>query len=246
MDCIMFDILPFKSFIDLVMDSTKTIELIFNQDELKISLLNNAHVCFYDAVFKKDFFDYYQVNDVESVVLDTNDLFKILKSSKGGDELHIESNEGYVIFKLESRNGNRRIFELPLIDEEYNSPAPPEIEYDLDFLVDIDLVNQSVSDLDNIVNTDRIKFVVSDDGVSVISPADSMTNYWNELNDSVTGNAVVTVNTAYVGGLSKLKKINEVVELRIGNDIPLTWNVTSATDDVSITGLIAPIIENED
>ena len=240
----MFDIVPFKSFIDLVVDSTKTIELMFNQNELTVSLLNNSHVCFYDAVFKKEFFDYYKVDGAESIVVDTGDLFKILKSSKATDELQMESDDAHLLMRFESKDGNRRIFELPLIDLEYESPKPPQVPHDLDFLVEISKLIQCSSDLDKIVNTDRFKFVVSDDGVSVTAPDDSMTGYRCELDETIIGDCSVNVNTSYVSGLNKLSKVNGIVELGLGSNVPLSWKISSKTEDVVFKGLIAPIIED--
>jgi hypothetical protein len=44
----------------------------------------------------------------------------------------------------------------------------------------------------------------------------------------------------------KLSKIDKVVELYLGDGVPLKWKVESPMGDVSITGLIAPIIETEE
>lgn len=245
MQVTMFDTLPFVSFIDMIMDESKTVELIFTQQELKISLLNNSHVCFYEAVFKKDFFDYYKINDVESIMVDTADLHKILKTASK-DEMEMESDGSHLILKLESDNGNRRIFELPLIDEEHTSSPPPEIDYNLDFQVDISKLNQCVFDLDKVVGTDRFKLVVNEDGVCVTTPEDVMTNYKCILDESITGSSGVSVNTAYIGKLSRLKKMNKTVELKIGDNYPLSWNMSSVMDDVVVKGLIAPIIEENE
>ena len=45
--------------------------------------------------------------------------------------------------------------------------------------------------------------------------------------------------------LSKLKKINTTVKIRLGNTIPLSWSISDDLDDITANGLIAPIMEDE-
>ena len=59
------------------------------------------------------------------------------------------------------------------------------------------------------------------------------------------GHGEVIVNTSYLTELSKLKKINTMVKIRLGNTIPLSWSISDDLDDITANGLIAPILEEE-
>ena len=236
------DINPLKSFIDLVYDSATTIKLVFSRDGLNINLLNNSHVCFYNANFQVDYFDLYDVEDYEEIVVDAKDLYLILKSAKNSDILTIDFEEDNVRFIFES-NGKRRNFTLSLIDELYNSPTPPSIDYDVDFVMDWSDLKQTTMDLDKIVGTDRFSITLNDTGVFVKSPADAMTYYNNQISTEAFDYTLSsTVNLDYMSILTKLSRIGDL-HLRIGNSIPVSWSVNG--DSVEYTGLIAPILEED-
>ena len=236
----MYDIQPFKSFIDLVYNSATNITLLFDKTGLRINLLNNSHVCFYTAEFSKDFFDSYEVGDeVVELVFDIKDLFLILKSSNKDDMLTLESEENTCIFSFES--DTRRVFEVGLIDGSYENPAPPHIDFDVDFKMDWTDLKQCCDDLHDVVGTDRFVMVLNSDGAFVKSPEDAMKRYENRLS-FVTYNPVgTTVNVDYLKVLDRLSKLGDLM-LHMGNNIPLGWSVESL--DVKYSGLIAPIIED--
>mgnify|MGYP002522507587 CR=1 FL=1 len=74
-----YDIKSWKNFFDLIHDSANIVELKLDQEKCSISLLNNSHVCFYTVEYSKDFFDTYQVDDTESILLFVADFYNIIK-----------------------------------------------------------------------------------------------------------------------------------------------------------------------
>ena len=239
------DIDSWKNFFDVIFDSSTIVELKLDQDKCKISLLNNSHVAFYDVEYSKSFFDNYQVDDVESVLIFVEDFYKILKSSKKGDVMTLESDDANlrIIFENES---NRRMFELPLGEDFGASPVPPSIEYDGSFDVLLDDLKAPVNDLDKIVKTDRFKMRLNDGVLNIVSPDDAMTQYKQEINvdTNISGDVIIQID--YISQLLKLSKINKVVEFKLGSDMPLSWKITSPFEDVVVSGLIAPILENNE
>lgn len=239
------DIDAWKNFFDIIYDNSNIIELKLDQDKCKISLLNNSHIAFYDIEYSKEFFDSYQVNEIESVLIFVEDFYKILKSSNKGDVMSLSTDEAHLIVSFENKS-NRRVFEIPLGEDYGSSPVPPSIDYDGSISVLLNDLKAPVHDLDKIVKTDRFKMIVDDGILKIISPSDSMTQYKHEIDveSNVTGNVIV--NTEYISQLLKLNKIDKTVTLKIGNGIPLSWNISSPFEDVKVSGLIAPIIEEED
>lgn len=240
-----YDINPLRNFFDMIYDDTTIVEMKLDPTKLSISLLNNSHVAFYSLEISKEFFENYDVNDNESLLIFVEDFHKILKSAGKNDTLFLDSNDSYLICTFEHDN-SRRVFELPLAEDSYNSPAPPSIEYEGVFDVPLDDLKQSVDDLDKIVKTDKFKIVTGNNIMTVLAPTDSMTQYNNMINIDGDYATNVTVSINYIKQLLKLSRISKVAVFSLGDNLPLTWNISSADELVKISGLIAPIIEQDE
>ena len=242
-----YDIEPFKNFFDLIFDSAQVVELKLDQEKMSISLLNNSHVAFYNVEFKKNFFENYEVNGVESVLVFVEDFYKILKSAKSNDVLTLKTTDSNLVCVFE-HDGNRRVFELPLAEDYGDSPVPPSIDYPVEFGVSLLDLKQPCLDLDKIVKTDKFKMNVSGNELNVIAPTDAMTKYQNtiivdnESSDALTS----TYNIQYVLDLQKLSKISKEVVFKFGESIPLGWVMKSVDELVEVSGIVAPIIEEND
>ena len=239
------DINSWKNFFDLIHDSTTIVELKLDQDKCGMSLLNNSHVCFYMIEYAKDFFDEYQVDGVESVLIFVNDFYNIIKSANNKDVLELSTTESMLKIVLE-HDANRRVFEIPLADDYGDSPMPPSISYEGAFSVPLKELKQPCVDLDKIIKTDRFKMNVSDGVLSILSPDDSLTNYTQTMSVDSDLVANATVNLNYILDLQKLNKISDTVIFSIGDNLPLTWNMTSPDMFVKVSGLIAPILEDNE
>ena len=241
-----YDIEPLKNFLNMIYDGTMTtLGIKLDPDKLSINLLNNSHVAFYNLELSKDFFGEYDVSDLKELFIDLGDFYQIMKSSKKNDTLTLKSDGVHITFIFES-DTNRRVFEVPFVDDGYDAPVPPSIDYTGEISV---LVNDLISpcnDLDKIIGTDRFKLTVHDDLI-VSAPKDSMTLYSNTINgvSTINENVSTTVNLSYIEEITKLK-VNSMVTFYIGDTMPLSWNMYSDDGLVKVSGLIAPIIEDSD
>ena len=239
------DITPLKNFFDVIYDtSLNSVEIRLDQDKLSIILLNNSHVAFYNLEISKDFFIEYEIDGVESILVFMDDFYKILKSSSKDDMLTLESNSSNLICTFEKDN-SRRVFELPLAEDYGELPTPPSIDYDAEFNVLLDDLKQPCTDLDKVVKTDRFKMILSDSVLNIVAPKDTMVNYNQMINVDSESQGNVIVNNSYVQDLLKLSKINKSVTLKMGDGLPLSWNIESYDHLVKVSGLIAPIIEED-
>lgn len=237
-----YDINPVKNFFDLIFDSSSEVELKLDQEKLSISLLNDSHIAFYNIEFDKAFFEDYDVKDTESVLVFVEDFYKILKSANKDDVLTIETNDSFLICRFEHL-GNERIFELPLSEDYRDTPIPPKLDYDGEFIVSLTDLKQPCVDLDKIVKTDRFKMIIKDSELNIVSPDDALTRYLQKISIDSDVEASSTVNLGYIQDLQKLSKISNEVTLKIGNDMPVTWCIESYDGLVKVDGLIAPILE---
>ena len=192
----------------------------------------------------KDFFIEYEVNGAENILIFVEDFYKILKSSNKSEMLFLESNDNFLICKFEDNN-NHRIFELPLAEDYDDAPTPPSIDYNGIFDVSLNELKQSVFDLDKIVKTHKFKIHTQENMMNITAPSDSMTKYSQTIRIDSEEICDVIVDVKYVSEILKLSKINNIVTLKMGNGLPLSWVIQSHDELVKVGGLIAPIIEEE-
>ena len=110
------------------------------------------------------------------------------------------------------------------------------------FLKDL---KQPCVDLDKIIKTDRFKMITRQGELYIVSPNDSMTKYEQSIPIDADVAACSIVNLHYINDLQKLSKINNNVELFIGDNIPVSWQIVDYSGVITVKGLIAPIMEEE-
>lgn len=244
----------FKIFFDVIYDITDLLELQLFKDHMKCTILDKAHTRFMSVEFKSDFFSVYEVNDVESVTLFAEDIHKIIKSVNKVDNVVLESNDDYLICRIESDNGNSRVFEFVLPSDFIESPQPPSISLPINLTVGLNDLKQGINDL-KIVGSNVMRFTAQKDSLIITAGVDINTNYslkipvmietddeTNYVQDSYSS----TFTLDYIEQLLKFNKINKNIELRMGDDYPLLYSVNDEIMGVCVDGLIAPRIEVED
>ncbi|MBP5421704.1 MAG: hypothetical protein J6Y78_04580 [Paludibacteraceae bacterium] len=236
----------FRVFFDVVYDVTDLIELQLFQERMVCSILDKSHSRFMSVEFRKDFFSLYEIDDVESVTLFAEDMYKIIKSARKIDNVILETNENYLICKFESNNGNARVFEFVLPAEYIQSPSPPSLSLPSTFMVSLNDLKQGIKDL-KVVGTSEIQFNVQSDLLSLTAGTEVSTNYvYNIIVDvDVDEHISAKYTLEYIEQLMKFEKINKKVKLSIGNDYPLLYSFEDDIMGVNATGMIAPRIEVE-
>ena len=236
----------FRVFFDVVYDVTDLIELQLFQERMVCSILDKSHSRFMSVEFRKDFFSLYEIDDVESVTLFAEDMYKIIKSARKIDNVILETNENYLICKFESNNGNARVFEFVLPAEYIQSPSPPSLSLPSTFMVSLNDLKQGIKDL-KVVGTSEIQFNVQSDLLSLTAGTEVSTNYvYNIIVDvDVDEHISAKYTLEYIEQLMKFEKINKKVKLSIGNDYPVLYSFEDDIMGVNATGMIAPRIEVE-
>ena len=235
----------FKVFFDVVHEDTGDIEFQVFSDKIICSLLDKSHTNFYEVEFKEEFFSIFEVEDVESFVIDVDDLYKLLKSLKKSDELLLEVNDFYLIATVTSTNGNRRVFEYGLIDDNQTPPSFPSIGFETEFEVDTSDLKQSVTDL-KLIGTGLYKMGVSGDRLFISTNSDARTNYSHEIDidpEIPTKLIVSRFNVDFISKMLKFNKLNNIVEIRFGADKPLSYHFNG--ENIFVKGLIAPRFEED-
>lgn len=236
----------FRVFFDVIYDITDLIELQLFPDKMECSILDKSHSRFMNATFKKEFFSSYEVDEVESVTLFAEDIYKIIKSSNKIDTVIMETNENYLVCKFESINGNSRVFEFVLPSDHIESPQPPSISLPIKFDLNVNDLKQGLKDL-KIVGTEEVQFNVSDGLIGITTGIDTTTNYISNIAVDVSVESPISsrFNIEYISQLLKFDKISKVVSIELEDDNPLIYRFKDDIMGVEVTGMIAPRIEVE-
>lgn len=234
------DVEVFRIFFDVILEDTDTVELKCDSDSVRVSLLSSDHVSFYEVVYDNTFFDVYDIDGVEVISLFVDDLYKILKTASKNDILTLTSDGTKVTAKFE-HDGNTRVFELVQAENFTDSPNPPSINSTAVARLSINDLNQTLKDLD-IIKTGSVE-LRCDDGLVMNTYGGSAFEYEHRIICDVEGEGSAYFTTDYLKKISKFKKIDETVEFRWGDTMPLSWTVHD--NWVTVSGLIAPRIEED-
>ena len=250
MNIVVDNIEQFKAFFDVIYDmASDDVELQFYADRMTCAMLDRTKTRFFHVEYESRFFSLYAVEDIESVTVSIEDIHNLLKLTNKTDVLFLEVNDPYLVAKVESKNGNTRVFEFVLPSEPITSPTPPHAEFPSIFEVDVGVLKQSVKDI-KIIGTDLFKFALNKDMLTLTSDNDVATKYANtiqvltEKESDEPISAGFTLN--YVEQMLKFDKISKTVELKFGNNFPLFYTFRDESMGVSVNGMIAPRIPTEE
>lgn len=249
MQIVIDNIEQFRNFFEVIYDSSsELLELQLFQDRMVCTVLDKTKTRFFHVVYESTFFDVYDVDDVESVVVFLDDMYKLLKSCNKKDTLMMEINDPYLSTKVMSENGNSRLFEFVLPTDFIDSPVPPHIELPAVFEVGVGDLEQSVKDIE-LIGSDLFTFVVSDDGLTVMTSPDVATRYANVINidmENECGQISASFTLKFIKQMLGFKKINKTVELKIGDSMPVFYTFKDNIMGVTVNGMIAPRISTEE
>ena len=242
----------FKNFFDVIYDSSsEIIELKFYIDRMTCAVLDRGRARFFYVEYEMKFFDQYDVEEVTSICVFVDDIYKLLKLANKSDVLTLEFTEDLMSAELES-NGNKRIFEFALPYEFVNSPTLPNVDLPVKFECDTKDLKQSVKDI-KLVGTDIFQFVVSQNTVTLMSDSSastsefSSTKYAQVIETDVDINDVLSVrfNLDYVNEMLKFEKIDKVVDISLASNA-LIYRFEDEMMGVKVQGMIAPRMEVEE
>lgn len=250
MNIIIDNIEQFKTFFDVIYDmSAEVVELQLHIDRMVCTMLDRTKTRFFYVSYESDFFEEYLVEDRDSVTVFVEDLHNLLKSTNKTDILHLKVNDPYLVAEIESKNGNKRVFEFVLPTDYVDSPIPPRAEFPAIFEVDVGVLKQSVKDI-SLVGTDLFKLIVSDGKLTLTSDNNSSVKYANTVDiateEEVTKPVSSMYTLNYIAQMLKFEKISKRVTLKLGDSFPLFYTFEDDIMGVTVTGMIAPRISEEE
>lgn len=252
MKIVLSNIEQFKIFFDTVYDvASEDIELKFFMDKMTCAILDGSHSRFFYVEYEMKFFDEYDVEEVSSICVSIEDMYKLLKLANKSDTLTIEFSDEMMSAELLSKTGNRRLFEFVLPYSFVDSPSMPSINLPAHIEVETADMKQSVKDIE-LVGTNIFQFVLSDGTITLMSDTMLDTSSYTstkyaqviEAETGITDVMTVRFNIEFIKQMLKFDKINKEVTIDLGENA-LVYKFEDEIMGVTVNGLIAPRIVEE-
>ena len=244
----------FKNFFDVIYESSSdSLELRLFPDRMVCGVLDRSRTRFFHAEFKEDFFDVYTIDDLESVVINIDDINLLLNTCNKTDTLSLEINDPYMVAKISSENGNSRVFEFVLPTDTVDTPSTPHLDLPFEFKCDISNIKQSVDDITKITNIagqDLFVFNIINKELNITTSDDTNTKYVNIIpvtfEKESDENVASQFTLEFIKQMTKLNKISKEVTIKLGNDMPMFFTFEDALMSAKVSGLVAPKISEEE
>ena len=218
-------------------------KLNFTNQGLSINALDKSHITFIMLEFKYTLFDEYECSNPESIIIDTNQLMQILKRCGNQDMLRMETTDSNLILTFTGEASKQ--FSIRLIDQEYETPIPPSIDYPLSLEVPSVLIKDSLDDCS--LFNENLRLIIDEDYLHITSSSDTGLFGDTHIQYLHGENISQVVRSGY--SIEKLKdifrasKLSKTCILNIGNDLPLGVTFNLYSNDGSISFLLAPRLE---
>lgn len=221
-------------------------EVVCNVDSegFSLSAMDRSHICFVFLNLKASVFDEYICDAPDKICIDTAEFMRILKRIKGNDVLKLSIDNNNLIIGL--HGDVDREFKIRLIDLDYETPAPPSMEFPSSASVGSTIVNDAITDME--LFSEKLYFILDEDYFIVNADGEFGDANFKYLHGEEGVNE--TVKACY--SIPKLKdifqasKFSDVVEVSLGNDMPLGLKFELITGDGELRYLLAPRLEVEE
>ena len=214
----------------------------FHENGVSIRALDKSHITFMTVELKKYLFDEYSCESPEYIIVDVAQLSKIMKRCKNDDIIEWNIGEGNL--EVTFKGDSTRKFNSRLIDNDYESPRPPILDYPCKINVPSTLFNDTLGDLK--LFHDSMRISVDEDYINFRCEGmdgEGEVKYIHGENVDAYYKSQFSIEK--LSEIMKAKDFSENIILSLGNDMPLRLTFELVTGDGRLEFLLAPRIEND-
>ncbi|AAB85790.1 MULTISPECIES: proliferating cell nuclear antigen (pcna) [Methanothermobacter] len=232
-----------RTSFDAISSIVDEVQIQLSAEGLRLDALDRSHITYVHLELKAELFDEYVCDEPERINVDTEELMKVLKRAKANDRVILSTDEGNLIIQFEGEAV--RTFKIRLIDIEYETPSPPEIEYENEFEVPFQLLKDSIADID--IFSDKITFRVDEDRFIASAEGefgDAQIEYLHGERIDKPARSIYSLDK--IKEMLKADKFSETAIINLGDDMPLKLTLKMASKEGELSFLLAPRIEAEE
>lgn len=233
----------FKDCFESISKIVDEIVLECDEEGMRIKTLDRSHITFVHLELNNSLFDSYICDVPEKISIDSVEFMKVLKRCKSNDLLCLTVEDGNFVIKFVG--DSTRTFNIRLIDLEYESAQPPVLEPPVNLELPTDVLKDTLADIE--LFSEKIRILADPDKVSFTGDGE----FGDTCSEYVHGQ-VVSDSVSSMFSLDKLKdmmkaeKLSNVVDIGLGQDMPLLMKFEIGMDDGELGFLLAPRLEEEE
>ena len=232
-----------KTSFDAISSIVDEVQIQTDSEGFRLDALDRSHITFVHLELKSSLFDEFVCDEPEKINIDTDEFMKVLKRSKSTDRVIMSLDEGNFIITFEGEA--KRTFKIRLIDIEYESPTPPQLNSPTKFENPFNLLKDSIQDMD--LFSDKITLMVDSEKFRASAEGE-----FGDANIEYIHGEKIDTEAKSVFSLEKIRemlkadKFSEMAIINLGTDIPLYLTLRRVDGEGELSFLLAPRIESED
>lgn len=231
----------FVSIFQVLKNCLTHVALEFKESHMYIQGMDKSHVCLFDILLPKEWFNEYtrEPGDSDTIGIFTSIFSTILSSNHGdhdidfqykGDpdqvDIHLLKNSQKNGFKLGSSGDFNCFYKLPIVDINYEKLDIPEVEYDAEFSICAHKMSEVLSRMGLFGET--IRFTCKEDSIDITSqgengemtveiPMDHLKEY-----SVIEGETIeVTYSLSYLNKMIVSTKLSNTIDFFISKETPM-------------------------
>ena len=232
-----------KTSFDAISSIVDEVQIQTDSEGFRLDALDRSHITFVHLELKSSLFDEFVCDEPEKINIDTDEFMKVLKRSKSTDRVIMSLDEGNFIITFEGEA--KRTFKIRLIDIEYESPTPPQLNSPTKFEIPFNLLKDSIQDMD--LFSDKITLMVDSEKFRASAEGefgDANIEYLH--GEKIDTEAKSVFSLEKIREMLKADKFSEMAIINLGTDIPLYLTLRRVDGEGELSFLLAPRIESED
>lgn len=244
----------FVALFQLLKNWGSYLNIHFEENQLYIQSMDKSHICLSNIIIKDKWFSSYLVQKTTNISVDSTNFATMmtyaLKHTKMEIKFEDEDDPDKLYINLSNNKSDKakfdHFFELNLMDVEEETLGIPEVEYDVDLIIDAKKFTELISELMvfgsnlNIVCSEEVlEFNSSGDAgkLKVNVPIDDL----NEFAISEGEKLDISYSLNHIGKLCLSTKLGLNVSVSISSEYPMAFKYDLG-DDSSVAFYIAPKI----
>lgn len=235
----------FKVLIENIADINNQVNITLYKTHLYVQGMDPSHVCLFELILAKSWFQDYNVTKDTTVGIDLNIVNKIISCCGKTQEIQFETGDDLdkITINLKGGKGTEidKSFETAIYDFEMELLNITDIDSDIDISIDAQLLNTLVDQI--AVFGETIRFECSDSGITLISKEnkhntemkckidiDKIASY--STTDDDVNNEYSIMYYSKLCKYAKLMKKDTTVDIQITADVPLVmkYNLSESDD----------------
>lgn len=230
----------FKTVFDSIASIIDEVTIIFDSEGMRLNALDGSHITFVTLELEPDVFDSYVCDTPEKVAVDCERFNQILKKCKTNDIIQLTIDEGNFIIVFEG-DATRR-FKIRVIDTEYETQVPPNINHNINIKVPSTMMQDALNDM--LIFSDKLRLLIDENYLKIISDGefgDVDIKYLHGENILEVAQSVYNIDK--LKDIFKASKFSKECKIGLGNDMPIVVTFELPTGDGRVKYLLAPRLE---